>query len=100
MPWGLRFRFQKVPKDSEGVAPLRDHVGSRDGLRSRMRDEQHLPPRHELNHAVPTVIHHPEEDMPLLARWLRHAMENPTRFWSLIAGLVIVVTGLGIVSSG
>ena len=36
----------------------------------------------------------------LLARWLRHAMANQTRFWSLIAALVIVVTGLAIVSNG
>src|SRR3954452_11283309 len=101
MPRGLRFRFQYGPiKDSEGVSPLRDRVGSRDGSRSRMRDEPRLPSRHQLDHAVPTVIHHPEEDLPLLARWLRRAMANPTRFWSLIAGLVIVVTGLAILSSG
>jgi hypothetical protein len=53
-----------------------------------------------LDHAIPTVIHNPEEDMPLLARWLRRAMANQVRFWSLIAGLVVVVTGLAIVSSG
>ena len=32
--------------------------------------------------------------MPLLARWLRRAMANQVRFWSLIVGLVVVVTGL------
>ena len=33
-----------------------------------------------------------EPDMPLLARWLSHAMANQTRFWGLVAGLVVVVT--------
>lgn len=65
-----------------------------------MKDEPHLPSRHQLDHAVPTVIHHPEEDMPLLARWVRHAMENPTRFWGMIIVVVVVVIALGIVSSG
>ena len=26
-----------------------------------------LPVKHQLDHELPTVIHHPEEDMPLLA---------------------------------
>ena len=59
-----------------------------------MKDEPRSPSRHQLDHAVPTVIHHPEEDMPVLARWLHRAMENQTRFWGLIVGLVVVVTGL------
>jgi len=65
-----------------------------------MRDEPHTPTRHQLDHAVPTVIHHPEEDMPLLARWVQHAMENPLRFWGMIAGVVVVVIGLAALSSG
>jgi hypothetical protein len=65
-----------------------------------MRDEPRTPSRHQLDHAVPTVIHHPEEDMPLLARWVHRAMMNQTRFWGLIAALVVVVTGLVVVSNG
>src|SRR5262249_33543615 len=65
-----------------------------------MRDEPRLRSRHQLDHAVPTVIHDPDQKLRVLARWLRHAMENPTRFWSLVAGLVVVVTGLAIFSSG
>ena len=65
-----------------------------------MKDETRTPLRHQLDHAVPTVIHHPEEDMPLLARWVHRAMENQVRFWSLIAGIVVVVVGLAALSSG
>jgi len=65
-----------------------------------MRDEPRLPSRHQLDHVVPTVIHDPEEKMPALARWLRHTMANPVRFWSLVAALVIAVTGLAIASNG
>jgi hypothetical protein len=65
-----------------------------------MRDEPRLPSRHQLDHIVPTVIHDPEEKLPALARWLRHTMASPTRFWGLVAGLVIAVTGLALASNG
>jgi hypothetical protein len=65
-----------------------------------MRDEHRSASRHQLDHVVPTVIHNPEENMPVLARWVRHAMENQRRFWSLIAVLVVIVTGLALLSSG
>ncbi len=57
-------------------------------------------PKHEIDHALPTVIHHPEEDLPLLARWLRRVMENPTQFWGLIAGTAVVVLVLSLLGSG
>ena len=57
-------------------------------------DEPRTPSRHQLQHAVPTVIHHPEEEMPVLARWVHRAMENQTRFWGTIGGVVAVVLGL------
>lgn len=59
-----------------------------------------LPVKHEHDHAVPTVIHHPEEESPLLARWLQRAMENPTRFWGIIGGVIVVTLGLSLLSSG
>jgi tetratricopeptide (TPR) repeat protein len=65
-----------------------------------MKDEPRSPRRHQLDHAVPTVIHHPEEDLPQLARWLHRAMENQTRFWGLIVGLVVVVIGLTVLTTG
>jgi len=65
-----------------------------------MKDEPRSPLKHQHDHAVPTVIHHPEEDLPLLARWLHRAMANPTRFWSLLVGLVVVVLALTVLVSG
>jgi len=65
-----------------------------------MKDEPRSPLKHQHDHAVPTVIHHPEEDLPLLARWLHRAMANPTRFLSLLVGLVVVVLALTVLVSG
>ena len=59
-----------------------------------------LPVKHEHDHALPTVIHHPEEEQPLLAQWLHRAMENPTTFWGIIGGVIVVTLGLSLVSSG
>ncbi|MFO0908671.1 MAG: hypothetical protein U0794_09975 [Isosphaeraceae bacterium] len=56
--------------------------------------------RHELDHAAPTVIHDPEQDMPLLERWLRHAMESPARFWGAVAVVVVVLAGVSLLTSG
>src|SRR3954471_21149858 len=95
---GLCSRFpssQWSRQGSAGVSPLRDRVGSWDGSRARMKDATPIPGRHQLDHAVPIVIHVPEEDMPLLARWVRHAMASPTRFWSMIIGVVAIVITLG-----
>lgn len=64
-----------------------------------MKDEPRSPLKHEHVHAVPTVIHHPEEDLPLLARWLHGAMQNQTRFWSLLIGFVAVALLLTILGS-
>ena len=33
-----------------------------------MKDEPRSPSRHLLDHAIPTVIHHEEENLPILAR--------------------------------
>lgn len=64
-----------------------------------MKDEPRSPLKHEHVHAVPTVIHHPEEDLPLLARWIQQAMQNQTRFWSLLIGLIAVAIGLTVLFS-
>jgi tetratricopeptide (TPR) repeat protein len=66
-----------------------------------MKDEPRSPlTKHQLEHPLPTVIHHPEEDMPLLEQWLRRAMANPGRFWSLVAGAVVVLAVLAVLGSG
>jgi hypothetical protein len=61
-----------------------------------MKDEPRTSTRHQRDHAVPTVIHHPEENMPVLARWVHHAMENRARFWGVLGGLVAAVVGLAV----
>jgi hypothetical protein len=65
-----------------------------------MKDEPRGTAKHQLDHAVPTVIHNPDEGLPLLARWVRHAMEDRARFWSLFAAFVVVVVGLTVLVSG
>ncbi len=43
-------------------------------------------PKHQYEHEEPTVIHHPDEDMTVLARWLYHGMQQGARFWLLLGG--------------
>ncbi len=67
-----------------------------------MKDEPR--PAHEFEHATPTVIHHPEEDMTILARWLQRGMDQGPGFWILLGGallaLVAVSALLGALSMG
>lgn len=56
--------------------------------------------RHELDHAAPTIIHDPEQDMPLLERWLRHALENPGLFWGGVALMVVLLAAVSLLTSG
>ena len=63
-----------------------------------MKDENR--PVHQLEHAEPTVIHHPEEDMTVLAQWLRNGMEQGSRFWLLLGGVIVVVVAFAVFSSG
>jgi len=58
-----------------------------------------LPTRHQFDHQVPTVIHDPEENMMLLARWTHRAMKNQTRFWGTIIGVVAAVLAIVVVSN-
>jgi tetratricopeptide (TPR) repeat protein len=63
------------------------------------RDEPRPTSRHQLDHAVPTVIHNPEDDLPVLARWLHRAMQDQTRFWGVLAAVVAVVIGLSVLAN-
>ena len=61
---------------------------------SRAKAQSTPPVRHQLEHAVPTVIHNPEENMTALGRWANHAMKEPSRYmgWPLaIIGVVLVL---------
>jgi hypothetical protein len=61
---------------------------------SRARAQSTPSVRHQLDHAVPTVIHDPEEGMTTLGRWVHHALKEPRRYlgWpaAIIGGLVLV----------
>ena len=63
-----------------------------------MKDEH--APVHQLEHAEPTVIHHPEEDMTVLARWLRRGMDQGPRFWLLMGGAVVALIAVATIASG
>ncbi|MDG3003399.1 tetratricopeptide repeat protein [Paludisphaera mucosa] len=55
------------------------------------------PARHQFEHATPTVIHDPEQDMMLLARWVHRAMQDPARFWGWVGGVTAAVLALVVV---
>ena len=55
---------------------------------------QPAPARHRFQHETPTVIHDPEKDMMLLARWFHRALQNPTRFWGTLALVVGGILGV------
>ncbi len=58
-----------------------------------------VPGRHQFEHQVPTVIHDPEENMMVLARWTHRAMKDPVKFWGVIAAIVIGLLGLVFLSN-
>ena len=63
-----------------------------------MKDEH--PPVHQLEHAEPIVIHHPEEDMTILARWLQRAMDQGPKFWLLVVGAVAALILVSTIAGG
>jgi hypothetical protein len=60
---------------------------------ARARAQATPPVRHQLDHAVPTVIHDPEEGMTTLGRWVHHALQEPRRYlvWpaAIVGGLIL-----------
>jgi hypothetical protein len=58
-----------------------------------------LSTRHQFEHQVPTVIHDPEENMMVLARWTHRAMKNRVKFWGAIAAIVAGLLGLVLLSN-
>ena len=63
-----------------------------------MKDEPR--PIHELENAAPTVIHDPEEDMTILARWLHRGMEHGLKFWLLLIGSAIALLAVASLLGG
>jgi hypothetical protein len=51
-----------------------------------------IPVRHQLEHEVPTVIHHPEEKMTALGRLTFHVLEDPRKYstWALTILLAVL----------
>jgi hypothetical protein len=70
----------------------------------RARTSSTPPVRHQLEHAVPTVIHDPEEEMTALGRLTTHAIKDPKRYlaWpvTIIACIVIGVLVWNLASGG
>ena len=56
-----------------------------------------IPVRHQFDHDVPTVIHHPEEKMTALGRWTHHVLQDPRKLstWAIVIGLGVVVAVVG-----
>jgi hypothetical protein len=61
-------------------------------------------PVHQLDHAVPTVIHHPEEKMTALGRWTHRVLQQPRRYstWALViaAGALAIFAGWSYATRG
>ncbi len=66
-----------------------------------MKDDlpQHLSAS-DPDHPSSTVIHHPEEDQTILARWLFGAMQKGPKFWTLVGGVVAALVVLVVLASG
>jgi len=74
---------------------------------SRRRRSTSTPPvpvRHQFDHVVPTVIHHPEEKMTALGRWTHHVLQDRKKLgnWALAiaVGALAVVAGWNFVTRG
>ena len=65
-----------------------------------MKEESRTAVKHEFEHETPTVIHNPDEDLTILAKWLRRGMEQGPRFWFLVAGVVGVFALVAALANG
>ena len=63
-----------------------------------------IPVRHQLEHEVPTVIHHPEEKMTALGRLTFHVLQDPRKYstWALalLLGILALVVVMNFSSGG
>ncbi len=58
------------------------------------KEEPPIRPKHLQQDHAPTVIHNPEEDETVLARWLRKGIEQGPIFWLAAGGLLLLAVGL------
>ena len=65
-----------------------------------MKNEEIQPPKHVLEHELPVVIHHDEENRTLLAQWFDNYHKNPAKFWGVVGPIVAVIVALGFFGSG
>ena len=72
--------------------------------RARSSSTQSLPVRHQFDHAVPTVIHRPEEKMTALGRLTHHVLQDPRKYstWALtlLLGVLAVIVIWNLSSGG
>lgn len=68
-------------------------------MRSRASATTPIPVRHQLDHQVPTVIHHPEEKMTALARLTHRIIKDPGRYTTWALGILACVLVLVVVSN-
>jgi hypothetical protein len=73
-------------------------------LRSRSRSGSGSTPpipavRHQFDHEVPTVIHHPEEKMTALARLTRRIIMEPGKYATWALGILLAVVAIVVASN-
>jgi hypothetical protein len=68
-------------------------------LRRRSVSATPIPVRHQLEHEVPTVIHHPEEKMTALARFTHRVIKDPGKYLTWVLGILLVVLAIVIASN-
>ena len=72
--------------------------------RARSRSSQPVTVRHQFDHVVPTVIHHPEEKMTALGRFTHRLLQNPRKYstWALtgLLGVLAVIVIWNFTSGG
>jgi tetratricopeptide (TPR) repeat protein len=65
-----------------------------------MKDEQHPARAPRATEHAPVVVHHPEQDETVLARWLRLGMERGTGFWLPVAAVgALAIAGILVASN-
>jgi hypothetical protein len=72
----------------------RSRPGSASGTSSSSGSVTPIPVRHQFDHEVPTVIHHPEEKMTALARLTRRVIMEPGKFVTWGLGILAVVLAI------
>src|SRR5277367_1730103 len=68
-------------------------------LRRRSAPAAPIPVRHQFDHEVPTVIHHPEEKMTALARLTRRILLDPRKYATWALGFAAVVAAIVLVAN-